>query len=149
MDPRRVAAVLAGLWAGMILGIGAIAAPAAFAVLQRSVAGAVAGRMFNHEAYAGLVLAGLLLFLVRRQARAEAAAGQGSQFSIEMILVLAALFCTLFGYFGLQPLMAQARAVEGPLSFGALHGLSAGFFALKGVLALGLTWRLSAAKRES
>ncbi|MBX3619959.1 MAG: DUF4149 domain-containing protein [Rhizobacter sp.] len=144
MDSRRLAAVLAGVWAGVIAGIGAIAAPAAFAILQRNVAGAVAGRMFAHEAYLGLAVSVALLVLVRRHARMNAKAGRGSVFSLDLILVLIALFCTLFGYFGLQPLMAAAREGQGMWSFGALHGASAVFFGLKGLVALVLLWRLSA-----
>lgn len=143
MDERRVAAVLAGIWSGVIATLGLIAAPAAFAVLQRSVAGAVAGRMFAHEAYVGLVLAAALLWLVRRQAKRDAVAGQGSTFSTNLVLVLGALFCTVFGYFALQPLMAQARAGQGAWSFGALHGASTAFFGVKGLLTLALAWRLS------
>lgn len=141
---RRLAAVLAGVWAGVIAGIGFIAAPAGFAILQRSVAGGVAGRMFAHEAYLGLGVCAVLLVLVRRQARVNAQAGKGSLFSTDLILVLGALFCTMLGYFGLQPLMAAAREGQGPWSFGALHGASAVFFGLKGLLALALAWRLSA-----
>jgi hypothetical protein len=142
MDARRLAAVAAALWAGLILGIGLIAAPAAFAVLQRSVAGAVAGRMFSHEAYVGLAFSALLLWAVRRVSRADAAAGRGSQFSLSLVLVLVALFCTVFGHFGLQPMMAAARAGEGALSFAALHGISAALFGLKGLVLAALAWRL-------
>lgn len=141
MDPRRLAAVAAALWAGLILGIGLIAAPAAFAVLQRSVAGAVAGRMFTHEAYVGLAVSALLLWAVRRVARDEAAAGRGSQFSLSLVLV--ALFCTVFGHFGLQPMMTAARAGEGALSFGALHAISTALFGLKGLVLVALAWRLA------
>lgn len=143
MDGRPVAAVLAGVWAGGIAAIGLVAAPAAFAVLQRSVAGAVVGRMFSQEAYAGLVVAAALVWLIRRQSKVDAAAGRGSVFSANLVLVLGALFCTFFGYFALQPLMAQARVGQGPWSFGTLHGASAVFFMLKGLLALALAWRLS------
>lgn len=143
VDPRRLAAVAAALWAGLILGIGLIAAPSAFAVLQRSVAGAVAGRMFTHEAYVGLVFSALLLWAVRRVARSDAAAGQGSQFSLSLVLVLVALFCTVFGHFGVQPMMAAARAGEGALSFGALHAISAALFGLKGLALVALAWRLA------
>lgn len=143
MDPRRLAAVIAALWAGLILGIGLIAAPAAFAVLQRSVAGAVAGRMFTHEAYLGLAFSAMLLWAVRRVARSDAAAGRGSQFSLSLALVLVALFCTVFGHFGLQPLMAAARAGEGAWSFAALHGVSVVLFGLKGLVLLALAWRLA------
>jgi hypothetical protein len=143
MNARRLAAVAAALWAGLILGIGLIAAPAAFAVLQRSVAGAVAGRMFSHEAYVGLAFSALLLWAVRRVSREDAAAGRGSQFSLSLVLVLVALFCTVFGHFGLQPMMAAARAGEGVLSFGALHGISAALFGLKGLVLAALAWRLA------
>lgn len=143
MDPRRLAAVAAALWAGLILGLGLIAAPAAFAVLQRSVAGAVAGRMFTHEAYIGLALSALLLWAVRRVARIDAAAGQGSQFSLSLVFVLVALFCTVFGHFGVQPMMAAARAGEGALSFGVLHAISAALFGLKGLVLVALAWRLA------
>jgi hypothetical protein len=61
-----------------------------------------------------------------------------------LLLVLGTLFCTIVGYFVLQPLMAAARAGEGSLSFGALHGISAALFALKGLLVLALAWRLTA-----
>lgn len=146
MDKSRVAAVLAGLWAGLLAGIGFIAAPAAFAILQRSVAGAVVGRIFAHEAYVSLMLAAALVWMIQRQSKIDAAAGKGSYFSTNMVLALGALFCTIFGYFGLQPMMADARAGQGVLSFGALHGLSMFFFATKGLLALVLAWRLSTPK---
>jgi hypothetical protein len=143
VNPRRLAATAAALWAGLILGIGLIAAPAAFAILQRSVAGAVAGRMFTHEAYAGLAFSALLLWAVRRVARTDAAAGQGSQFSLSFVLVLVAFFCTVFGHFGVQPMMAAARAGEGALSFGALHGISTVLFGVKGLALVALAWRLA------
>ena len=60
------------------------------------------------------------------------------------MLTLGALFCTVAGYFALQPMMAAARAGEGAVSFGALHGLSAGFYALKTGLVVALAWRLTA-----
>ncbi len=143
MDSRRLAAVAAALWAGLILGIGLIAAPAAFAVLQRSVAGAVVGRMFAHEAYVGLGFSALLLWAVRRVARVDAAANHGSQFSLSLALVLIALFCTVLGHFGLQPMMVSARAGEGALSFAALHAISAALFGFKGLALVALSWRLA------
>lgn len=147
LQARRLAAVLAGLWAGAIAAIGAIGAPAAFDVLQRSVAGAVAAGMFAREAYASLAVSVILLILVRRHAKAQAEAGRGSLLSADVVLVLGTLFCTFLGYFALQPLMAAARQGQGAWSFGALHGVSVLFFGLKGVLCLLLAWRLSSATR--
>ena len=82
--------------------------------------------------------------LAEQDARRLAAVGQGSQFSMGMMLALGAVFCTVAGYFALQPLMAAARAGQGPLSFGQLHAISAGFYAIKLVLVLTLAWRAAA-----
>ena len=111
------------------------------------VAGRVAGRMFAQEAYLSLALCVALFFFVRQRARASAQAGSGSVISVELMLVLGALFCTVAGYFALQPMMVAARAGEGGWSFGALHGLSASFYGLKALLVVALAWRLAAVSR--
>lgn len=138
---ERLRRLLPALWAGVLLCIAAIAAPAAFALVERADAGRLVGRFFVQEAWLSLVLAVLLLAVERGRARQLAAAGQGSVFSTEMVLLLGTLFCTVAGYFALQPMMAAARAGQGSLSFGQLHAISSGFFALKGLLLLVLAWR--------
>ena len=144
MSVTRVAALLAGLWAGVILAIGLIGAPAGFAVLATPAeAGRVAGRMFAVEAPLSLALAVVIFLLERRRARDEAEAGRGSQFNANMLLALGALFCTVAGYYAIQPMMAAARAGQGAWSFGVLHAASTVFFALKGLLVLALAWRLA------
>ena len=55
-------------------------------------------------------------------------------------VLLVALFCTIAGYYGLQPLMADARAGVGVASFAALHGVSLAFFGVKGLAVLALAW---------
>jgi len=77
----------------------------------------------------------------RSRARLAAEAGNGSVLSTEMLLVLGAVFCTVAGYFALQPLMPAARAGQGPLSFGQLHAVSSAFYAAKVLLLLVLAWR--------
>jgi len=145
----RVAALLAGAWAGVLLCIGAIATPAGFALLEPAMAGRVAGRMFAQEAYLSLVLAVVLFAIERRHARQAAEAGQGSVLSTNLLLVFGTLFCTVAGYFAIQPMMAAARAGQGAWSFGALHAASAMFFGLKGVLVLALAWRLVSPRPSS
>ena len=71
---RRAATVLAGAWAGVMLCLGAIAAPSAFALLA---------------------------------------------------------------------MLDAARAGQGAVSFAVLHGVSAAFFVVKGLLVAGLAWRFS------
>lgn len=143
MDTTRLAAWLSGLWAGLLLGIALIGAPAGFATTAAETAGRIAGRMFAQEAYTSLGLAVVLFLLLRAKSRRAAAAGTGSVLSTDMLLVLGTLFCTVAGYFALQPMMAAARAGQGSWSFGALHGASMTFFGLKALLVAWLAWRLS------
>ena len=138
---ERLRRLLPGLWAGVLLCIATIAAPAVFALLDRSTAGQVVGWFFAREAWLSLVAALALMLIERRRARLAVAAGQGSVLSTELLLLLATVFCTVAGYFALQPLMAQARAGQGPLSFGQLHLISVGFFAAKLLCILALAWR--------
>ena len=141
---RRLAGLWAGLWAGLLLGLGAIGAPAGFAVTTAEIAGRTAGRMFAIEAHVSLALAVLLLLLTRKAIPTDPDQPPAPALNTNVLLLLGTLFCTIVGYFVLQPMMVAARAGEGSLSFGALHGLSAGFFAVKGLLVFALAWRLTA-----
>ena len=138
---ERLRRLLPGLWAGFLLCVAAVATPAAFALLQRPDAGRMVARILGQEAYASLALALLLLMLERVAARDDAEAGRGSQFSVGMGLAAGALFCTVAGYFGVQPMMEAARAGQGSLSLGQLHAISSAFYGVKLILVLALAWR--------
>ena len=103
--------------------------------------GRIAGQLFRIEAHAGLGLAVALFLIERRLASLRMAAGRGSVMSLNLLLVLGALFCTVLGFFALQPMMEAARLGQGSFSFGALHGASSTLFLVKGLLLLGLVWR--------
>jgi len=60
---RRAACWLAGAWAGLIAGIGFVAAPALFATLPRGEAGRVAARLFSIDATLGVCVGAVLLLL--------------------------------------------------------------------------------------
>ncbi len=147
--PARLQRLLPVLWAGVLLCIGLIATPAPFATLAVHDAGRVVSRILAQEAWLSLVVGVVLLLLARRDARQAAEAGSGSAFSTTMVLLLATLFCTVAGYFAIQPLMPAARAGQGPFSFGQLHLASASFFVLKALLVLVLAWRASAGQAGS
>lgn len=142
---KRLCAWVAGLWAGLLIGLGFIAAPAGFMSAPPDVAGAIAGRFFGQEAYLALVLSVVLFIFLRRIASDDAHASivgrKSSLFSADMVLVLGALFCTVAGYFAVQPMMAAAKAGQGSVDFGTLHGLSAGLFGLKTLLVAVLAFR--------
>ena len=138
---RRAGCALAGVWAGLMAGVGFIAAPALFSLLSRADAGRVAGRLFLVDAYLGLAFGVAVLLIARHLAQADADRG-GSRFSAEMVLALVALFCTVAGHFGLQPMLEAARAGEGRASFAVLHGAAAVFFLVKLAAVASLAWRL-------
>jgi hypothetical protein len=130
-----------GFWAGVLLCVALIATPAPFAVLAQAEAGKVVAHMFAHEAPTSLAL-GLLLFMLEQGvASTRAEAGQGTRISAAMLLALGAMFCTVVGYYALQPMMAAARSGQGTWSFGQLHAVSLGLFGVKIVLVLTLAWR--------
>lgn len=146
----RIQALLAALWAGVVLGIGAIAAPGLFAVLDRPMAGLAAGQLFFVEARVSLFMAIVLFVIERRRVRdlAEQLGGTTSM-TINLLLVLGALFCTVFGEFAVRPMMAAAREGQATvLSFGALHGVSSVLFGLKGLMLLALAWRLTGPRAD-
>lgn len=149
MNTQRFAVVIAGVWAGLLACIAAIAAPAAFATLARADAGRFVGRVFLVEAYLSLGLAVLLFLVERRRTRDAAEAATGSLFSANLVLLLGTLFCTVAGYFAIEPMMAAARLGQGPWTLGALHAASVGLFVLKGLLVLALAWRLAPVIRPS
>ena len=128
---ERLRRLVPGLWAGWLLCVALLATTAPFATLASADAGRVVARMLAQDAYTGLGLGVLLLLLERGAAKRSLETGAGSQFSVGMVLMLGALFCTVAGYFVTQPLMAAARAGSGALSFAQLHAISALFFLLK------------------
>ncbi|MDP2007478.1 MAG: DUF4149 domain-containing protein [Rubrivivax sp.] len=138
---ERACRLLPGLWAGWLLCVALLATPAVFAQLSGAEAGRLVGRMLAQEAYTSLALGLLLLILERVLARRAAQSGTGPQFSVAMMLALGAVFCTVVGYFALQPLMPAARQGQGAFSFGQLHAASAVFYLLKTLLVLALAWR--------
>ncbi|MGA0613076.1 DUF4149 domain-containing protein [Caldimonas sp. KR1-144] len=133
--------LLAAAWLGALLAVALIGTPAPFALLARAEAGEVAGRMLAHEATLSLLLGVVVAMIERHRARQRAVAGQGSQFSAGMALALGALFCTVLGYYALQPMMAEARAGLGRFGFAQLHAVSTAFYGLKVVLVAVLAWR--------
>ena len=142
MDWReRLRRFLPGAWLGLLAGIAFIATPAPFATLAATDAGRVVRHIFSIEAPMSLAFGVLLLMLERRTGLERHVATGASQFTAEMILVLGALFCTVLGHYGLQPLMEQARAGTGSVDFGRLHLASTALFGIKGLFVLALAWK--------
>ena len=134
--------LLPAIWFGVLLAIALIATPAASNSLDKASFGAVARAIFAREAPTSLVLGVVILVIERRDALARHLATGVSQFSTEMVLAIVALFCTVAGYYGLEPMMAQARAgATTGLTFMQLHAISLAFFGVKGLAVLALAWK--------
>ncbi|WP_318013416.1 DUF4149 domain-containing protein [Paucibacter sp. Y2R2-4] len=142
---NRFRALLAALWGGLLLSVAWVAAPSAFAVLERAQAGLLVARLFSLEAQLSLAAGLLLMLMERRLARDRGLPA----ISAEFLLPAAAVFCTVAGYYALQPMMAAAKSGQGPWSFGALHGVSLVFYGIKLLLVLALAWRSTAAKVQA
>jgi hypothetical protein len=141
---ERIRRILPAFWLGLLAAIALIATPAPFAEVAREVAGRINGRMLAQEAWFSIV-AGLVLWALERgRARRAAAAGRGSLFSTEMVLLLGSLLCTLLGYFAVQQMLPAARLGQGAFSFGQLHAASVGCYAVKLLLIATLAWRAAA-----
>jgi hypothetical protein len=128
----RLRTLLPALWLGALLAIALLAAPAGFATLGSAEAGRLVARLFSHEARLSLGLGVVVVLLERRHVRS---------FTPPMLLALGAVFCTVAGYYALSPMMAAARSGQGSWSFGQLHAVSLGFYALKTLLVALLAWR--------
>ncbi|MDT8997998.1 DUF4149 domain-containing protein [Paucibacter sp. APW11] len=144
MTLYRLRALLAALWGGLLLCIAGVAAPAAFAVLERAQAGKLVARLFERDAQIGLLL-GLLLMMMERRLQRDGQEREGMQqravFNPELLLPLLAMVCVVAGYYALQGPMQAAREGQGSWSFAALHGISLLFFGIKTAAVLMLAWR--------
>lgn len=134
--------LLPGIWFGLLAAIAFVATPAIFATLERASAGAVVRQIFAWEAPASLAFGAVLLMLERRAGLDRHHVSGTSQFTGGMMLALGGLFCTVVGYYVLQPMMEAARAgASSGASFGQLHALSTVLFGAKGLCALALAWK--------
>jgi hypothetical protein len=77
--------------------------------------------------------------LTLNAARREAEAG-GSRFSVEMVLVLIALFSIIVGHYAIGPMLDEARTDRS--RFALLHFVTSVFFVVKLAAIAVLAWRL-------
>lgn len=138
----RLRIVLVTFWVGSLWTVGYLVAPVLFATLaDRTLAGTLAGAVFRTQAWISLACGAMLLALVW-------ADKENLSRSLLIKLVIGMLACTLIGYFGLQPSMAELRAIAAESGgimdeamrsrFGWLHGAASAIYLLQSLLAVGL-----------
>ena len=128
--------ILLTLWIGGMWAIGYIVAPVLFKMLERQVAGNIAGQLFTIMSYIGL-LCGILLLtsLIYR-------VGFSNWLQWRVLLIVAMLVIILIGQFVLQPMMVELKAagLTGDIKaqFGRLHGISSILFMANSLAGLAL-----------
>lgn len=137
MSPARLAIgeqLLLTLWVGGLWTIGYIVAPTLFALLDdRTLAGTLAGRLFEIIAWIGLLCGSLLLLGNQLQNTHRRA-------NWRAIVLVLMLLLTVAGQYVLAPMIAEMRAsglTDSP-SFGQLHGLAATGYLITSLLGLAL-----------
>ncbi|MFC5300686.1 DUF4149 domain-containing protein [Azospira restricta] len=128
------------LWAGALWAIGYIAAPVLFAgVGDRTLAGALAGRMFAVVGWLGLGCGTYLLLFILLRLGATAL----KRLVFWLVLLMALLAAAQL--FGLQPLIAQLRSESVPRElaeaatrsrFATWHGVASVLYLVQSLLAV-------------
>lgn len=133
-SPRILAGerIILTVWIGGIWAIGYIVAPALFANLEdRSLAGSLAGAMFEIIAYVGLACGGLLLLF--NQLRHS-----GRRLNWRALLLLLMLLVIMAGQFLISPMIGELReqGLTESSQFSFLHGAASLLYLFNSLLGL-------------
>ena len=127
--------ILLTIWVGGMWAIGYIVAPVLFQMLDKPVAGNVAGQLFTIMSYIGLFssIALIINILVRQ--------GFNSR-HWQLLTLIVMLVLIVIGQFVLHPMMAELKAVgiseENASQFGRLHGIASVLFLMNSLAGLAL-----------
>lgn len=142
---NKLAVALAGIWLGMQVMAGYVAAPVLFKSLPKLQAGAIAGELFSVVSYTGLVVWALVYFIGQRAASVRNLPSINGKLIAVLWLGLAA------NQFLVTPVIEahKAQTTNWLLSltggsFGMWHGISSLIYMICAILALVLVWRISA-----
>jgi hypothetical protein len=138
----RLRVLLVTFWVGSAWTIGYVIAPLLFATLtDRAQAGTLAGLFFKAEAWISLICGVSLLAILLAER-------ENPTRIVQIKLVIAMMLCAVIGYFGLQPYMAELRAIAAQSGgimddamrtrFGVLHGVASVIYLLHSLLGVGL-----------
>lgn len=128
--------ILLTLWVGGMWILGYVVVPVLFKMLERQVAGGVAGQLFTIMSYIGL-LCGILLLtsLLYRH-------GLANWLQWRVLVLVGMLVIILIGQFVLQPMMVELKAagLSGDIraQFGRLHSISSILFMFNSLAGLAL-----------
>lgn len=125
--------LLLTIWIGGMWAIGYIVAPVLFQMLDKPVAGNVAGQLFTIVSYIGIFSAVALIINILLQ--------QGFNFQHWQLWTLIIMLLVIFiGQFVLQPMMVELKVVgltaANAAQFGRLHGIASVLFLINSLAGL-------------
>jgi len=138
---QRLPLMLAALWWGGISALSFLAVPLLFAQLgSPAVAGPVAAKVFSLQCWAGIVIGGLLLVLIKR--------GEPTPEALNTLgLVCLAMLLALVQEFGVAQRIVTARASGGDLRL--WHSVGSLMVLGQWLCAGAILWRLGAGPRST
>lgn len=127
--------ILLTIWVGGMWAIGYIVAPVLFKMLDKPVAGIVAGQLFTIVSYVGLFSAVILIVNILMQ--------HGFNFRFWQLWTLIGMLCVIaIGQFIIQPMMVELKMMgliaENKIQFGRLHGMASVLFLINSLAGLAL-----------
>ncbi len=127
--------ILLTIWVGGMWAIGYIVVPVLFQMLDKPVAGNVAGQLFTVISYIGVFSAtALIISIVVKQ-------GFNSR-HWQLLTLIGMLVLVIIGQFVLQPMMAELKAVGltelNRPEFGRMHGIASVLFLINSLAGLAL-----------
>ena len=127
--------ILLTIWIGGMWAIGYIVTPVLFQMLDKSVAGQVAGQLFSIVSYIGIFSAVALIISVLVK--------QGfSRRHWQLLVLIAMLLVIMIGQFVIQPMMEELKAVglseTNASQFGRLHGIASVLYLMNSLAGLAL-----------
>ncbi len=141
-QPDLLSAWAVSLWVGGLWAVGYLAAPTLFySLTDRMLAGMLAGKLFGHIAWVGLVCGGWLL--MHRLSRFGVLALKQGFFWIVVLMLL----LTVAQHFGIQPILQQLKDQAMPKDvmeslfrdrFATWHGISSVVYLIESLLGLAL-----------
>ena len=128
--------ILLTIWVGGMWIVGYVVVPVLFKMLERKVAGSVAGQLFTIMSYIGLICGILLLASMLYRS------GFSSWLQWRVLVLIGMLIIILISQFVLQPMMAELKAAgltdDVRAQFGRLHGISSMLFMFNSLAGLAL-----------
>lgn len=146
----RARLLIATFWVGSVWAVGFVVAPTLFSTLSdRALAGTIAGSLFRVVAWLSIFSAAALLALLYQAARSE----QQKPSKTVFYMIAGMVGCTLIGYFGVQPYIAELRLVlhsvtdatllaDARKQFGIMHGVSTGIYVVQSLFGAALIVKL-------